>query len=110
MIRKNYVVINETHQLLDEQITLLDNKFGDNNWERLDLPANGLSLKEMQDLVDSLHYYSELVIASPVPALMMILTKEKFNWSVFHNDQREKKELPNGKIIMTVAKTGWVIF
>ena len=24
-----------------------------------------------------------------------------------HNDRREKKELPNGKVIMAVAQTGW---
>jgi hypothetical protein len=29
------------------------------------------------------------------------------SWQVFHNDRREKKELPNGKVIMTVAKEGW---
>jgi hypothetical protein len=28
---------------------------------------------------------------------------------VLHNDRREKKELPNGKVIMTVAKEGWMI-
>jgi len=26
---------------------------------------------------------------------------------VLHNDNRQKKELPNGKIIMTVAETSW---
>ena len=26
---------------------------------------------------------------------------------VFHNDKREKKELPGGKIINVVARTGW---
>lgn len=109
MIRKNYVVINEEHQLLSEQVILLNNRFGDDNWERLDLPAGGLTLDEMQALVDSLHLYSEVIIASPVPALMKMLTQSKFNWSSFHNDSREKKELPGGKIIMTVAKTGWVI-
>ena len=68
-----------------------------------------MTLQEMQDLMDNLPPYSELTLASPVPALMMILRQEKFKWSVFHNDQREKKELPNGKIVMTVSKTGWVI-
>lgn len=109
-MKKIKVLINETHQLLDEQITLLNNRFGDDNWERLDLPSSGMTLKEMQDLVDSLHYYSELVIASPVPAIFKLLSTANMNWSVFHNDMRDKKELPNGKIIMTVAKTGWVIF
>jgi len=28
---------------------------------------------------------------------------------IFHNDNREKKELPNGKIIHTVAQKGWVL-
>ena len=26
---------------------------------------------------------------------------------VFHNDKRQKRELPNGKIISVVAETGW---
>jgi uncharacterized protein (DUF111 family) len=47
----------------------------------------------------------KVIFVSPIPALMKLMR----HWKVFHNDNREKKELPNGKIIMTVAKKGWVL-
>lgn len=106
---KNLVVINETHSLLPQQVLLLDAKFGVGNWERLDLPASGMKLDEMQSMINSLHTDCEIIIASPVPAIIKMISTANLQWSVFHNDNRIKRELPNGKIIMTVAKTGWQI-
>ena len=64
-----------------------------------------------------------VVFASPVPFLMKELAQKAiaYDWYgdyegdlrhrydvlVFHNDRREKKELPDGRIIQTVAATGW---
>ena len=49
------------------------------------------------------------MFASPVPALIALAQRAGVEVKVLHNDKREKKELPNGKIIMTVAQAGWVI-
>lgn len=63
-----------------------------------------------------------VVFASPVPFLLKELSKlsvfaeyhgdhaeeaERYSVLVFHNDRRDKKELPDGRIIQTVAATGW---
>ena len=64
-----------------------------------------------------------IVFASPVPYLLKNLSQKAiaYDWYgdyegdlrhlydvlVFHNDRREKKELPDGRIIQTVAATGW---
>lgn len=107
---KNLVVINETHVLMEEQISLLNDRFGKGNWERLELPAGGLKLDEIKSLVYGLPDNCEIVIASPVPAMLLVLSQVKAKWSVFHNDNRDKIEIPDGRSIMTVSKTGWVIF
>lgn len=59
-----------------------------------------------------------VVFVSPIPYLLKYLSQKAifadergksklYDVLVFHNDNREKKELPDGKIIQTVAKTGW---
>jgi hypothetical protein len=60
-----------------------------------------------------------VVFVSPIPALLLILAQrdgERFGSGandglscvqVFHNNKREKKELPNGKIISVTATEGW---
>jgi len=115
------VILNEQHQLMDAQKAELDERFNPDGWEIFPVPENGWKLDEMQKIAEGLSRV-QVVFASPVPALMKLLsaysvdcqaqrtdggTTETF--FVLHNDRREKKELPNGKIIMTVAKTGWVI-
>lgn len=106
---KILVIINESHQLMGEQIEILNEKFND-NWERLNIPNTGLDLKGFKELVDKIEKDgNDLVIASPIPVLFALLKNTFIKWSVFHNDKRDKKELPNGKIIMVVAQTGWVI-
>ena len=79
----------------------------------------------MKQHVDFLYQNTDIVIfASPVPYMLMRLSDLAAQCIdpntgtkayalervyVFHNDNREKKELPNGKIIQTVASTGWIL-
>lgn len=116
-MKKVAVVLNQQHNLMEEQQQLLNEQFGD-NWETFTVPANGWTLAEQhKKVVDLVNKYGDVVFASPVPYLMKEVAKESiigenislFNVYVFHNDNREKKELPNGKVIFTVAKTGWQI-
>lgn len=114
-MNKVKVIMNEQHTLLPEQEELLNKKFKDNGWELYKIPAKGLNLKEMDGLVDEL-MNQFVIFVSPIPYVIMRLnefiyingTTQKRVW-VFHNDNREKKELPNGKVIYTVAQTGWKI-
>lgn len=51
---------------------------------------------------------TDVVFVSPVPVLLAKLSASQVvKVHVLHNDNREKKELPNGKIISVVAKEGW---
>ena len=78
-------------------------------WEIYNVPENGWKLEEINKIANEL-CHDVVVFASPIPALMKDLTSYMSRtWHVFHNDNRVKKELPNGKIIMTVSPTGWTI-
>ena len=123
------VVLNEQHKLMDDQKRILDERFGTENWELFLVPKSGWKLEQMKEvakkLLTGITCYSEVVVfASPVPALMALIAEgvskcssehgeTGYTWwipfFVLHNDRREKKELPDGRIIMTVAKEGWVI-
>lgn len=110
------VVLNEQHQLMEDQKRILDERFG-NDWSLFPIPANGLTLEDMNKIVldwqeqDNNGELHRIVFASPVPALIMYAARGigDTRVHVLHNDNREKKELPGGKIIMTVAKEGWQI-
>ncbi len=115
------VIINEQHSMLQEQEEILNSQF--ESWELVKVPANGWSLEEIEEQFKLLSEgYHVVVFISPVPALLQKLALEAGynlgvrpdvpssileNVLVFHNDNRIKKELPNGRIIMTVAQTGW---
>jgi len=114
------VILNEQHQLLDEQRQILDFRFGTGKWEILHVPAGGWTLEQVWEVADKLSNFSTTVIfASPVPALMKELAYREgrrdgaeygdapFTVKLFHNDRREKKELPDGRQISVVAKEGW---
>ena len=106
------VILNEQHQLLINQDEILTEKYGEGKWKILPVPASGWTLAEMEAVTESLK--SETVcetvcFASPIPALMKLVASGGIEFFVLHNDRREKKELPGGKIIMTVAQEGWVI-
>lgn len=106
------VILNEQHTLLENQGTLLNDKFGD-QWEIFPVPAEGWNREEIGEVAKRLAN-DTAVFASPVPLLLGTLAhaqgrkhNEGLQVFLFHNDMREKKELPNGKTISVVAKTGW---
>jgi hypothetical protein len=101
-----YVVINEQHTLLPEQRELLDERFGCDGWKPLLVPAAGWSLAELEAIARAWPLETAAVFASSIPVLIRDLARRAVCY-VFHNDRREKVELPNGKIISRVAKTGW---
>jgi len=116
---KAVVVLNEQHTLLPDQERVLLEAF--ESFEVFPVPATGWTRAEMRDaalLLDSSQV--SIVFASPLPA--MILDLARWNGQaegeqgmpeprvfVLHNDRREKKELPGGTVIMTVASEGWQI-
>jgi len=118
---KVYVIKNEQHNLFDEQVQLIQDRFG--SYEEYTVPAEGWTLDEMKQHVDFLYQNADIVVfASPVPYMLMRLSDLAAQCIdpntgvkayalervyVFHNDNRDKKELPNGRVIQTVAKTGW---
>jgi len=121
------VIINEQHTLLDVQNELLLNKFGVDGWNTLPVPAKGWTREEMDAVMASDIFKTKTVVfVSPIPYLIKMLTAAamanmhlpniitKYSRTVesvllMCNDTREKRELPNGKIIFTVAKTGWYL-
>ena len=121
------VIINEQHTLLDVQNEILLNRFGVDGWNTLPVPARGWTQTEMDAIMASDIFKTKTVIfISPIPYMIKMLTAAamanmhlpsiitRYSRTVesvllMCNDTREKKELPNGKIIFTVAKTGWYL-
>ena len=121
------VIINEQHTLLDVQNEILLNRFGVDGWNTLPVPARGWTQEEMDAIMASDIFKTKTVIfISPIPYMIKMLTAAamanmhlpsiitRYSRTVesvllMCNDTREKKELPNGKIIFTVAKTGWYL-
>lgn len=106
--KKVLVVINEQHSVLESQKEELDGLFGEGEWERLNIPAAGLNQKDIEDLVE--HTIDDVIVfLSPIPLFIAL----RHAWSMyndtylFFNPNREKKELPNGKIIFAVPQDGW---
>ena len=122
---KATVIINEQHSLLEEQKTILNETY--EAWEKLLIPAEGWTLDQIKEVAIKLE--GIVVFVSPIPVLIKWLSEDSeinnynkapdagyYNTSniskvesvkIFHNDKREKKELPNGKIISVTAETGW---
>lgn len=115
---KAIIIINETHSMMDEQKSIVEERFGQ-NYEFLKVPAQGWTLSEMKEIKSKIweEYMSSdgemnIVFVSPVPYLLKELASQgaeftSFSVLVMHNDRREKKELPDGRIISVVAQTGW---
>lgn len=122
-MKKVVLVINEQHKLLEEQRRILEERFG--KWKVLSVPANGWTLKQQEEKVSEL-IGNVIIFASPIPYMLKRLAFYQgyghedncFHANgplvghgtevlVFHNDKREKRELPDGKVVYTVAKTGW---
>jgi hypothetical protein len=105
------VIINEQHTLSADQIQKLDAKFGVGSWSRLDVPADGWIASQIREVIKDLATpgNNTIIFASPIPLAIKLAFEAGIKTFVFHNDNRDKKELPNGKIIFTVAQTGWEI-
>jgi len=128
MKRRLTVIMNENHTLLPEQERILKEMFPDLEPEFLFAPATGWTKEEMDKIVASFkeaaigpdrYHTQDVVFVSPIPYLLRELTRAEVDaypeysidtgiWvSVFHNDRREKKELPDGRVIQVVAQEGW---
>lgn len=120
---RNTVIINETHSLLPEQERLLNETF--NRYEFLYVPQAGWSKEDQLRIAKQLvNEGGNIIFISPVPVLLSLIAFYKgygqagietgqplmgydINLFLFHNDHRQKKELPDGRIIQVVASTGW---
>jgi hypothetical protein len=130
-MNKTIVIINEQHSLLPEQEEIIKQTF--KNFEILKVPTNGWTLQEQKEVASRLYKQvatnrlgeetdNAIIFVSPVPFLMKEMQKraimsvpfhdmsreyENYCVLVFHNDRREKKELPDGKVISVVTQKGW---
>ena len=106
-MKKIKVVINKQHSLLDNQKDALMEQ-GD--FEIFPVPEKGWTLDKMLEVQKELEEAERVVFVSPIPVLLgELVSSNKVSVGVFHNDCRDKKELPNGKIIFTPSQTGWII-
>ncbi len=106
------VIKNETHQLFDEQQMLIEQLATNaDEIKVLEVPADGWDLQEMNRVLENFESYpndTKFVFISPIPSLLKETAKRYGDRTlVFHNDHREKKELPGGRIIQVVASKGW---
>lgn len=121
-MKKANVVLNEQHKLMPAQIALLDAEY--ESWEIVPVPAAGWTREEIVAKSHILQdHWTHIVFASPVPLLLALCANydgyasgaqefggQQSNVSgvwLMHNDKREKKELPGGKLIQVVAQEGW---
>lgn len=118
-MKKAIIVMNESHSLLPEQEKILGMVY--EGFDILPVPSQGWDTDEMLDKINQLHDKAceeklDIVFVSPIPLMIRELTemamcpnsgRRRYRVKLFHNDRREKKELPGGKIIQVVAQTGW---
>lgn len=113
---KTTIIINEQHTLLPEQATVLTNNF--NIWDTIKVPAEGWDRTTRDKMCAELT--GNIVFVSPVPGMILGLAMRaqaaadesgvvNMRPWVFANDTREKKELPDGRVISVLAKTGWYL-
>ena len=107
-MNKAKVILNEQHSLLPEQEKILNKRYS--QIDIISVPSTGWTAKEMKKKAVEVTAEEgfEVVFASPIPLMIkMVHSHIGGLMKIFHNDMREKKELPNGKVIMVVAQTGW---
>ena len=117
---KAIIIINENHSMMDEQKSIIEERY--QKYEVLKVPSQGWDIDEMLDQINKLHIKAceeknDIIFISPIPLMIRELTemsicpksnaKKRYGVKLFHNDRREKKELPDGRIISVVAQTGW---
>lgn len=84
--------------------------------------AEGVGIDVESIIASNTFSHADIIFASPVPVLLATLSAtaaESYavfrdadpvpRVLVFHNDRREKVELPNGRIIQRIAREGWVL-
>ena len=103
------VFLNEQHKLLPIQVDLLNKNFGEGNWGIFPIPAEGLSLQDIKNIL-AISRSARVVLASPVPALLAGFASlagqgEGHVW-IFHNEFREAIEV-EGRIIHGLHPKGW---
>ncbi len=119
---RTIIIINEQHSLLPQQSGLIRKELGE-EIELKKIPAEGINRKEIETMVKDLNKLNNvnIVILSPIPLLLGRLahhqgelqTLAMYGGSsenhvyILHNDQREKKQLPNGVVRSVVAQEGW---
>jgi len=121
------VFLNEQHRLLVDQVAVLNEKFGADDWVIVPIPETGWNLEEQKQVIAELE--GDVVFASCPPVMVKLASVASVsNYAqgmvgtsldspgksidevfVFANDRREKKELPNGKVISVTAQTGWYL-
>jgi len=95
---KVQVVLNEQHNLMDQQREWLDFKYGSRGWELYPVPAAGWTSSQQKTIADRLAIMAGLVVmASPVPVLGMRLAALGRPVLAMPNDRQQKKELPGGQ-------------
>ncbi len=101
-----YVFINEQHNLLPEQEKLLNDLIG--GYKIVKVSSEGWDSCQIIDKIDELDIGCDevFIFVSPIPLMIALSVKNDIPVGIMHNDKREKKEI-NGKIISTVAQTGW---
>lgn len=112
------VVINEQHTLLEDQERIIKNA-GYDRVEFVKVSADGWDKSQMDAFINSYNYTEDILFVSPIgymikhmSSLMALKTMNNILCGeviIMCNDRREKKELPNGKIISVVAKEGWYL-
>jgi len=111
------VILNKQHKLLPDQERVLADIFGKDSWTIVSIPEAGLTANQQEELVRTLT--GVVVFASCPPVMVKVAveaatsTIDGEDWIyevlVFGNDVREKKELPNGRVISVMAQTGWYL-
>lgn len=118
-----YLIINETHSLLPDQIRELEeNEITE--YEEIRIPKEGWDLQTRMDKAwEWVRRGGRYIFVTPEPIMLARLAYYVGHGAhfidgvpalgydvelyIFSNDRREKKELPDGRIIQTVAREGW---
>jgi len=112
-MEKAIIVINEDHNLLPVQEAQLKGRFG--KWATFAVPKGGLPSDKQRALAEGLwELHEDIIFVSPVPMALataaLLKGKERSGrhrvW-LFVNDKREKKALPDGRVISILAFDGW---
>ena len=118
---KTIIIINEQHSLLPQQKEIIVRELG-GEIELKKIPSEGINRQQIEEIVEELSNLDtiNILVLSPIPLLLGRLAHRageidgRYDWIclrshiyILHNDKREKKELPNGKVISVVAQEGW---